>query len=353
MQIFKEDGDQKSLIEKLVERLSNEYGIIQQKIDNIGDFKFKVRGWLITIYSAFLFSIFSAQLPIHLCIPVGLFIIFIFFYLEREQLILQHKLSNRAKKIEKAIHFLSYKFYEKDLANADLKLKAILHDIDTSPRIAVEIIASEGSQQKSKVKKNSKNKSSKSIKHLLKSTWHSYWLFIVLTLLTIFIFISTKNDWIVKHFPLIKERDPQEKSITTTNNFLNKSLNYIPMRETSEIEQVEDEMLSLVSQIDFGDISDIDTYWDSLNEALLELPDECWTNLKPSNVELSTIVGSLKVSNATKLCQLTQKMKELCNTGSNSSVNEVDLRRLKRYASEYEKEFDKSLNELDGLVKEK
>jgi hypothetical protein len=348
-------ADEDKIITGVLDRLQSEYDIIQGKIDNIGDFKFKVRGWLITVYSAFLYSIFSGQVPITTCIPVGLFIVLIFYFLEREQVILQHRLSNRAKKIEKAVHILGQKIHEVGI-NKERLIKSILNEIESSPRIGVIMISGQRLAGQGQIKFKW------TVKHIWKawlSAWQkfrsyskTFWLFIVLAILTVAINFLATDKRISSHWNLIKGAETVSPEISITNNSIDKHINKRFMRSNIEIERVEEEVSALLSQIDFGDISDIDTYWDSLSEALLDLPIKDWMHKPSSGSDVSVILNSIDVSNASELCQLAEEMKQLCDSGSNSSISEEDLDKLQRKASKFERKVDAFLDELDELMKE-
>lgn len=123
------------MTEKQLEHLSEEYKLIQSKIDGIGEFKFKVRGWMITIHSALLAALVTGKIPY----PFDYFIIgipFIFQLLEREQAEIQSILSERARNVEKAILNHSFPRADNEKKKAAIE-RAILNELQGSPRVAV------------------------------------------------------------------------------------------------------------------------------------------------------------------------------------------------------------------------
>ncbi|PXF58647.1 MAG: hypothetical protein C4B58_05745 [Deltaproteobacteria bacterium] len=60
-------------MDKLINGLFEEYRIVQNKIDKIADFELKVRGWCITLESAFIISLMSEK--IHVSSPYHVIIL--------------------------------------------------------------------------------------------------------------------------------------------------------------------------------------------------------------------------------------------------------------------------------------
>jgi len=97
--------DQLSQIEtEFVDKLENEYKILQDKIDKIGAFRFTIKGWSITVILAAAFASASAvKIPAWLWL-VSLFCFLVLFFLfELEQTTLRHKFGQRCILIESAI----------------------------------------------------------------------------------------------------------------------------------------------------------------------------------------------------------------------------------------------------------
>jgi uncharacterized membrane protein len=87
--------------DQLVDRLADEYKILQDKIDKIGAFRFTIKGWSITVIIAGLFAGTAAN-SVH---PVVLFLCLIvvlclFLYFEKTQTDLSHHFGQRAISIE-------------------------------------------------------------------------------------------------------------------------------------------------------------------------------------------------------------------------------------------------------------
>jgi hypothetical protein len=97
--------DQLTPIEtEFVDKLENEYKILQDKIDKIGAFRFTIKGWSITVILAAAFASASAvKIPAWLWL-VSLFgFLVLFFLFELEQTTLRHKFGQRCILIESAI----------------------------------------------------------------------------------------------------------------------------------------------------------------------------------------------------------------------------------------------------------
>jgi hypothetical protein len=80
-----------------------EYKVIQDKIDRIGDFRFRLRGWIVTLVAAAAGGAFSGKLqsPVFL---IGCVAIFAFQRLESTQSRWERALGNRAATIEKELN---------------------------------------------------------------------------------------------------------------------------------------------------------------------------------------------------------------------------------------------------------
>jgi len=112
-----------------------EYKIIQSKIDKIGEFKFKVKGWSITLVVGLIASIYANKVGYNL-FPVILAIPLLFQILEHEQDEYSTALGNRAMALEKIIDRLSFTRDETDRKKQSLDMNA-LNNIQGAPRIAV------------------------------------------------------------------------------------------------------------------------------------------------------------------------------------------------------------------------
>jgi hypothetical protein len=125
--------------ERYRETFETEYRIIQDKLDKIGEFKFKIRGWSITIQSALFVAIFTQKLsstlpPIFLL----LFIPLIFHCLEQQQEHIGKALTDRALELEKAIDRLTFERHESARKKINLDSN-IINRVYGAPRIGVSI----------------------------------------------------------------------------------------------------------------------------------------------------------------------------------------------------------------------
>lgn len=98
-------ADQLTPIEtEFVDKLENEYKILQDKIDKIGAFRFTIKGWSITVILAAVFASASiVKIPAWLWLVSLLGFLFLFFRFELEQTTNRHKFGQRCILIESAI----------------------------------------------------------------------------------------------------------------------------------------------------------------------------------------------------------------------------------------------------------
>lgn len=98
-------ADQLTPIEtEFVDKLENEYKILQDKIDKIGAFRFTIKGWSITVILAAAFaSASTAKIPAWLWLVSLLGFLVLFFFFELQQTTLRHKFGQRCILIESAI----------------------------------------------------------------------------------------------------------------------------------------------------------------------------------------------------------------------------------------------------------
>lgn len=97
--------DQLTPIEtEFVDKLENEYKILQDKIDKIGAFRFTIKGWSITVILAAAFAGASTlKIPAWLWLVSLLVFLMFFFCFELEQTKLRHKFGQRCISIESAM----------------------------------------------------------------------------------------------------------------------------------------------------------------------------------------------------------------------------------------------------------
>jgi hypothetical protein len=90
-------------------RLSDEYKILQDKIDKIGAFRFTVKGWSITAVIAAAAAASGKSLPTVCIISVGLVLMLVFFFLlEQEQVRWSGIFGNRAGRLEDVFTKIRY-----------------------------------------------------------------------------------------------------------------------------------------------------------------------------------------------------------------------------------------------------
>lgn len=126
----------------LHESLRTEFDLIQRKIDNIGEFKNRVRGWSLTLQTAIIAALFSGKLSeavsSHVFFALGIpavGVIFLFHFLDQQQEGYSRALGRRAFAIEKALDQL---VVERNWATKKKQtmLKLALDEIQGTPRIA-------------------------------------------------------------------------------------------------------------------------------------------------------------------------------------------------------------------------
>lgn len=76
-----------------------EYKVLQDKIDSIGDFRFRVKGWTVTLIVGFILGGFATSLP-SFAFLFGLLIVFGFHSLELHYVNLQRVFISRISKLE-------------------------------------------------------------------------------------------------------------------------------------------------------------------------------------------------------------------------------------------------------------
>lgn len=89
---------------QFVDKLENEYKILQDKIDKIGAFRFTIKGWSITLILAASFASASiVKIPPWLWLGSLILFLVLFFLFELQQTKLRHKFGQRCILIESAI----------------------------------------------------------------------------------------------------------------------------------------------------------------------------------------------------------------------------------------------------------
>jgi hypothetical protein len=311
------------MVNEQFDQLEAEYKLIQDKIDGIGEFKFKVRGWLVTILAALLAALATDKVPI----PFNFFVIvipIIFHLLEREQAEIQSVLSERAKIIEKVISSLRFPKDSSPARMASLE-RALLRELGSSPRVAV--LLHNGARRNIKqIARGMLNFNTNKIYHIL------YGLTVVIIVINALMRSRSEKE------DASRKNEISYKTIVIQES---KSEN---MKDKT-FEEIEEKMYSLVSQIDYGDISDLDVYWHDLSSSILKLDLKGWN--KPRSKELSNILKSLPEGYVdSTLTSRTKRMEDLSEEGSSGSFDKEDLQKLQVEANIFEKEFEDLIKKL-------
>jgi uncharacterized membrane protein len=105
----------------LIDRLADEYKILQDKIDKIGAFRFTIKGWSITVVIAALFasSATSSVSPILLIVCL-LVVVVLFFFVEKKQTDLSHYFGERTISIETAGCPILFAHFAKRVGDGEL-----------------------------------------------------------------------------------------------------------------------------------------------------------------------------------------------------------------------------------------
>lgn len=111
----------------LIDQLTSEYRIIQDKIDKIGAFRFTVRGWSVTLVIASIFATSSNTTVSPLLLLLLIIFVSLFYALEQEQNKFGYLFGRRALQIEKEVRRIIRS------SSAD---GTIRYDIGRTPQIA-------------------------------------------------------------------------------------------------------------------------------------------------------------------------------------------------------------------------
>jgi len=110
---------------------------------------------------------------------------------------------------------------------------------------------------------------------------------------------------------------------------------------------IEDEMYSLIGQIDYGDISNLDVYWSSLSNALTDLNIDGWKAKSFQDQSVSDVLSSMKLDFISKdLIETVSQMEELSHGGSSDSIDEDDLEKIQDLAQDLETLFLEFIEKL-------
>lgn len=110
---------------------------------------------------------------------------------------------------------------------------------------------------------------------------------------------------------------------------------------------VEDEMYSLIAEINYGDTSSLDVYWTSLSNALTDLEVKGWDAESVRDQPVSEILSSIPsrfIPNG--LIELISQMEGLSSGGSSDSMAQAYLEELQGLTFDFETLFSELLTNL-------
>jgi hypothetical protein len=115
------------------------------------------------------------------------------------------------------------------------------------------------------------------------------------------------------------------------------------------LEEIENNLFQLVGQIDYGEITNIETYWASLTESMEKLSDFGYA-FESSPSSLSEAFAPFSEVIDDDLRDLADEMEFFCEGGgSTDSVDEDEIEELQENAIEFEKKFLKFTQKLRDL----
>jgi hypothetical protein len=121
---------------------------------------------------------------------------------------------------------------------------------------------------------------------------------------------------------------------------------------------IEDELYSLTTQIEYGDVSDIDAYWESIASLFFKLRITGWDKpLEKHNLSIVDVISSLKSIPAMQsnddldtIISEIQDMEELSTSGSSGTVSEEDLEEMQMSVQGLENDFLNLLHQIGSLL---
>lgn len=81
-------------------RMWDEYKLLQGKVDNIGDFRFRIKSWAMTLLMGFVIGGFASKIPTIMYLTVLLPLMIMFHIFDRNQSIWLGAFTQRLRKIE-------------------------------------------------------------------------------------------------------------------------------------------------------------------------------------------------------------------------------------------------------------
>jgi hypothetical protein len=121
-------------LEDLRKGIFEEYKLIEEKIDRIGEFLFKIRAWNITANSGLIIAIASDKVTFWMSL-IGICATFGFWKLERYQRFLRDGYSDRALTLEAALEKITAAYYAKH-ASARLITISVAKSLSSTPSMA-------------------------------------------------------------------------------------------------------------------------------------------------------------------------------------------------------------------------
>lgn len=115
----------------LLEQLSSEYKILQDKIDKIGAFKFTIRGWSVTIVVASCIGATTARLPSPFLLLGLIVFVLVFGRMERIQTGYRETFAHRCAEIERWI----WRLLREQGSHAPGMVPKIAHELADQTRV--------------------------------------------------------------------------------------------------------------------------------------------------------------------------------------------------------------------------
>ena len=114
-----------------------------------------------------------------------------------------------------------------------------------------------------------------------------------------------------------------------------------------ELMELEDAFFSLTGQIDYGDISNMDIYWDGMSSAVQGLSIKQWN--KPSKSDFVDLLKSLPNGLApADFIEIIEEMVRGTDKSSDDTFEPRELKRLRTLADQAEGLFNEFIDNLKG-----
>lgn len=113
------------------------------------------------------------------------------------------------------------------------------------------------------------------------------------------------------------------------------------------INDIEENLFRLVGQIEYGEISNIETYWASLTESVDELSHAIHQGSSPISNSLSNAIEKLKPTPKESLIETSRFLENKCKcSGSTDSISYDDIEKIQSDSIYFEKEFIEFIEDL-------